>query len=97
MKYLRVYIDKHLNWQPHVQHINIKIAKNAYQIEILHAFKDNETILLYNVLVYPHLIYGIIAWSCASETILNCLCIKRNKYLPNISFVHAMETGCKEN
>lgn len=45
MKSLRVYIDKHLNWQPHVQHINNKIAKNAYQIEILHAFKDNETII----------------------------------------------------
>ena len=44
MKSLRVYIDKHLNWQPHVQHINNKIAKTAYQIEILHAFKDKETI-----------------------------------------------------
>ena len=45
MKYLRVYTDKHLNWQPQVQHINNKIAKNANQIEILRALKDNETII----------------------------------------------------
>ena len=29
IKYLRVYIDKHVTWQPQIQHINNKIANNA--------------------------------------------------------------------
>lgn len=29
INYLEVSIDNHLNWQPQIQHINNKIAKNA--------------------------------------------------------------------
>ena len=28
IEYLGVYIDKHLNWQPQIQHVNNKLAKN---------------------------------------------------------------------
>ena len=28
IKYLGIYIDKNLNWAPHIQHINRKISKN---------------------------------------------------------------------
>ena len=28
IKYLGVYIDKHFNWQPQIQHVNNKLAKN---------------------------------------------------------------------
>ena len=28
IKYLGIYIDKNLNWAPHIQHINNKISKN---------------------------------------------------------------------
>ena len=28
VKYLGVYLDEHLNWDPQIQHVNSKIAKN---------------------------------------------------------------------
>ena len=28
VKYVLVYIDEHLNWEPQIQHVNNKLAKN---------------------------------------------------------------------
>ena len=39
---------------------------------------------IYCALIYPYLSDDIIAWGCASNTRLNCLCIKPNKCLRSI-------------
>ena len=43
IKYLRVYIDKHLNWQPQIQHVN---NNNPFKTKILHRFEYTKTNLL---------------------------------------------------
>ena len=40
IKYLGVYIDKHLNWQPQIQHINNKLAKNLGILSKLRYYMD---------------------------------------------------------
>ena len=40
IKYLGVYIDKHLNWQPQIQHVNNKLAKNLGILSKLRYYID---------------------------------------------------------
>ena len=42
-------------------------------------------------MIYPYLSYGIVC--SASNTRLNCLCIKQNKCLQSIFFAHARESA----
>ena len=82
IKYLGVYIDKHLNWQPQIQHVNNKLAKNLGILSKLRYYIDlNILKQIYYALIYPYLSYGILAWGCASKTRLDCLRIKHNKCL----------------
>ena len=49
IKYLGVYIDKHLNCQPQIQHVNNKLGKkfrNPFKTKILHRSEYTETNLL---------------------------------------------------
>ena len=63
IKYLGVYIDKHLNWQPQIQHVNNKLAKNLGILSKLRYYIDlNILKQIYYVLIYPYLSYGILAW-----------------------------------
>ena len=68
IKYLGVYIDKHLNWQPQIQHVNNKLAKNLGILSKLRYYIDlNILKQIYYALIYPYLSYGILAWGCASK------------------------------
>ena len=50
IKYLRVYIDEHLNWQPQLQHVNtISYSykfRNPFKTKILHRSEYTQTNLL---------------------------------------------------
>ena len=92
--YLGVYIDKHLNWQPQLQHINNKVAKNTGILTKLRHYLNLHMLKqIYYALIYPYLSYGIFAWGCTSNNRLNCLRIKLNKCLRCIFFAHARESA----
>ena len=56
IKYLGVYIDKHLNWQPQIQHVNNKLAKNLGILSKLRYYIDlNILKQIYYALIYPYL------------------------------------------
>lgn len=94
IKYLEVYIDKHLNWQPQIQHINNKIARNAGILTILrHYVEFNMLKNIYYASIYPYLSYGITTWGCATNTNLKCLCIKQNRCLRSIFFANVRESA----
>ena len=94
IKYLGVFIDKHLNWQPQIQHVNNKLAKNLGILSKLRYYIDlNILKQIYYALIYPYLNYGILAWGYASKTRLDCLRIKHNKCLRTIFFVHPRESA----
>ena len=94
LKHMGVYVDKHLNWQPQLQYVNNKLAKNLAILSKLRYYIDlNILKQIYYVLTYPYLSYSILAWGCASKTRLDCLRIKHNKCLRTIFFVHPRESA----
>jgi hypothetical protein len=63
IKYLGIVIDCHLNWKSHVAEISKKIKRNIGVICKLRNFVDVHILKnLYYSLIYPYLIYGIVAW-----------------------------------
>ena len=61
--FLGIVIDRHLNWNVHVQTIQKKIAKTVGVMSRLkHVVPHNVLKTLYNSLIFPYLNYGILAW-----------------------------------
>ena len=89
-----LYTDKHLNWQPQIQHVNNELAKSIgilSKLRYLHRVEYTETnSLCFNISLFE-LRYPA-AWRYASKTRLDCLCIKQNKFLRSIFFMHPFQT-----
>ena len=63
IKYLGIYIDSHLNWKPQTNHITKKINRSIGILSKLRFDLNFDTLInLYNALIYPFLIYGIVIW-----------------------------------
>lgn len=87
VKYLGIFIDSNLNWKNHVRYICSKLRRNIGLLSKIRYFINlNTLITLYYALIYPFLIYGIIAWGSASPTNLNALFILQKKALRIITF-----------
>ena len=74
VNFLGVYIDKHLKWNTHVDHVISKVSKC---IGILFKLRDylplSALLMLYNSLIVPHLTYCITVWGNCSQTKLDSL------------------------
>ena len=71
VKYLGIYIDEHLNWEPQIRHINSKLAKNIGTLYEVRNYVDLDVLTqLYCTLIYPYLNYGIMSWgdACKNKT-----------------------------
>ena len=55
-----VFIDKHLSWGAHIQHVNNRVAKNI-GINKLRYYQELKTMMLYYTLIFPDLNYGILS------------------------------------
>ena len=56
IKYLGVYMHEHLNWEPQIQHVNNKLAKNIVILYKVRKYVDlNVLKKLYYTLVLPPL------------------------------------------
>ena len=63
IKYFGIYIDKNLNWDYQIKHVNNKIAKNTGIINKLRYYLDLKTLKqLYYTLIYSFLNYGLMSW-----------------------------------
>ena len=90
IKYLGVYIDQHLHWEPQIKHINSKLAKNMGIITKLRHYVNLHTMKqLYYSFIYPYLTYAITNWGRACETRLNRIRTKQNKCIRSIFFAHS--------
>ena len=68
IKYPGIYIDKNLNWAPHIQHINGKISKNVGILFRLRHFLTLNTLKqIYYSHISPHLYYGIMSWETHTQ------------------------------
>ena len=52
IKYLGIYIDKNLNWTPHIQHMNSKVSKNLGIVFRLRHFLPLNTLKQIILLTY---------------------------------------------
>ena len=61
--FLGIVIDKNLTWSNHIFKIQMKLAKISGILNRLKHFIPTETSLtIYNSLILPHLLYGILLW-----------------------------------
>jgi hypothetical protein len=73
-KFLGVYIDQHLTWMDHINHISRKIAKNISILSrVRHCLPRTSLIGLYYALIFPYLSYCIISWGSNYHCRLNAL------------------------
>ena len=94
IKYLGIYIDEHLTWEPQIQHINNKLAKNIGIINKLRYYLDLHMLKqLYYTLIYPYLNYGLMSWGSTYKTRLTKVCTKQNKCIRSIFFAHGRESA----
>ena len=64
----RFFFDKNLTWRPQIDHIASKISKIVGIIARLrHYVPLNTLVQIYRSLIYPYTLYGILAWSQASQ------------------------------
>ena len=94
IKYLGIYIDKNLNWAPHIQHINNKLSKNVGILFKLRDFLPINTLKqIYYSLIYPYLHYGIMSWGNTYPSRLTKIQTKQNKRIRCIFFSHNRESS----
>ena len=63
IKYLGVFIDQHLRWDRHAQHIAQKIRSILQKFKFLKSFLNIKQLMtLYCSLVQSHIYYGILGW-----------------------------------
>ena len=79
-KYLGVLIDCHLNWKDQTSYLAKKIKRNIGALSKLRHFTSSKILKnLYYSLVYPFLIYGIVAWENTYSTTIKPLFILQKK------------------
>jgi hypothetical protein len=82
VKFLGILIDDKMDWKAHISHVASKVARN---IGIMYKIKNklnlSTMIMLYNSLVYSHLLYCCIVWGSASSTSLNKLRVLQKKII----------------
>ena len=80
IRYLGIMMDCHLNWKPHISYICHKIKRGIGVIcKARHLVNLNVLMNLYYSLVYPYLVYGIVAWGHTYQSTLNPLLILQKK------------------
>ena len=78
-KFLGVLLDDKLTWKAQINHISGKISKSIGVLSKARKYLDiNSLLSLYYTMLYPYLLYCIIAWGKANTGIINPL-IKTQK------------------
>jgi hypothetical protein len=87
IKYLGVIIDTNLRWKEHVNYLNKKIKRSIGLLSKIRYYVDLGCLTkLYHTLIYPFLIYGVVAWGNTYQTIINPLFILQKKDVRIMTF-----------
>jgi hypothetical protein len=87
IKYLGVMIDTNLRWKEHVNYLNKKIKRSIGLLSKIRYYVDLSCLTkLYRTLIYPFLIYGVVAWGNTYQTIINPLFILQKKVVRIMTF-----------
>ena len=87
VKYLGMFIDKHLNWNQHIHELSKKLSQaNGILSKLRHNASRNVCIQVYYSLFYSKLIYGCNAWGLSSEENIQSIEILQNKCIRILTF-----------
>ena len=68
VKFLGLYLDKHITWKSHILHIKSKISKALFALSRVKNILPHDALkTLYSTLIHSHLNYGIEAWGNATS------------------------------
>jgi len=87
-KFLGIYIDEHLSWSVHIDHVKSKISKTCGILNKLkHKVPQSILLLIYNSLILPYLQYCAMVWVCnvSNQNNLNSLLIIQKRAVRNIT------------
>ena len=74
VKFLGIYIDKHLTWKEHINIISSKISRAIFAINrVKHILPHKSLKSLYYTLIHSHITYGIQAWGNGNTKKLDIL------------------------
>ena len=60
VKFLGLYLDKHITWKSHILHIKSKISKALFSLSRVKNISPHDALkTLYSTLMHIHLNYGI--------------------------------------
>ena len=87
-KLLGLYLDEHLSFDYHCDHVRTKIAQSNFIISRAKHFLPKKTLkTLYYALVHPHLLYCLPIYSCTSAKNLTKLELIQKKTIRTITIV----------
>lgn len=82
VKYLGIILDKHLKWNPHIEHLTKKIRKLINKFYLLREFLNKKLLIsIYKALIESLIRYGIIIWGGLYKSALNQLNVIQNYIL----------------
>ena len=87
VKYLGMFIDKHLNWSYHIHEISKKLSQaNGILSKLRYSAPREVCIQVYYSIFYSVLIYGCNAWGLTSEENIHSIEILQNKCIRILTF-----------
>ena len=83
-KYLGIHVNDNLKLNDHVKHLCKKVSQICGLFCYLrHYVRQNTQLMSYNSFIRSHLLYGILTWGSANNTLLHPLQVLRNKIVKN--------------
>ena len=80
IKYLGILINSQISWKPQIESITKKLKRSVGLLSKIRYFFNTDILKnLYDLLIYPFLIYGIIAWGNTYHTTINPFYILQKK------------------
>ena len=87
VKFLGVLVDSTLSWKPHIKELTKKLTKiTGIFFKLRYFISISQSVMLYNALVFPLLLYGIVVWGNTYPSNLDSLLHIQNKFLKIINF-----------
>jgi len=85
-KFLGLFLDQHLTFKNHANHVNSKISKSLGVLYKLKYYLPHSTLkLLYQTMLHPHFVYGIEAWFGTYSNVTNKLKVSQKKAIRTIN------------
>ena len=87
VKYLGILIDAQLNYKYHIEELCKKISRSIGILYKLRPFVTTKILTnVYYTIVYPFLLYGIVTWGSACNSLLNPLHIMQKRFVRMATF-----------